>query len=206
MSEHFSQFKCKPVYVKFMDLRVGDEYIDEYDGGVSIEQVKERTETHLVAFDSQGESWFYDFATLSERLMTRGVLVIYREHQDVTLYRPVGDRELQLIKELGKFPPRLPDQLIFYPVTNERYAWEIAEGWNRKDGIHVVKFTVRGDVLAKYPVQTVGRSYHTEHWIPAEELEAFNAAILGPIEEIFKRLPDLYEEQVSQMLEAGVPE
>jgi hypothetical protein len=37
----------------------------------------------------------------------------------VTLYRPVGPKELDLIKASGwrEFPPRLPDQPIFYPVT-----------------------------------------------------------------------------------------
>ena len=44
------------------------------------------------------------------------------------LYRPVGTKELELIKESGYkgFPPRLPDQPIFYPVLNEQYATEIA--------------------------------------------------------------------------------
>ena len=39
----------------------------------------------------------------------------------VTLYRPVGPKELVLIEASGwrEFPPRLPDQPIFYPVTNE---------------------------------------------------------------------------------------
>jgi hypothetical protein len=44
------------------------------------------------------------------------------------LYRPVGSKELELIKESGysKFPPRLPEQPIFYPVMNEEYASHIA--------------------------------------------------------------------------------
>ena len=48
------------------------------------------------------------------------------------LYRPVGTAELELITESGftRFPPRLPEQPIFYPVLNERYAREIAERWN----------------------------------------------------------------------------
>jgi hypothetical protein len=35
-----------------------------------------------------------------------------------TLYRPVGQKELDLIRELeySAFPPRLPEQPIFYPV------------------------------------------------------------------------------------------
>ena len=41
-----------------------------------------------------------------------------------TLYRPVGPKELELIAASGyrEFPPRLPDQPIFYPVLNEEYA------------------------------------------------------------------------------------
>ena len=44
------------------------------------------------------------------------------------LYRPVGTKELDLIRESGwtRYPPRLPDQPIFYPVLNEEYAVEIA--------------------------------------------------------------------------------
>ena len=50
------------------------------------------------------------------------------------LYRPVGTRELKLIEEsnYSKFPPRLPEQPIFYPVLTEKYAVEIASGWNVK--------------------------------------------------------------------------
>ena len=36
----------------------------------------------------------------------------------------------------------------------------------------------------RYQVQTVGRSYHQEYWVPAEELEEFNRHILGRIEVI----------------------
>lgn len=34
-----------------------------------------------------------------------------------TLYRPIGPAELELIADAGfkKFPPRLPEQPIFYP-------------------------------------------------------------------------------------------
>ena len=50
------------------------------------------------------------------------------------LYRPVGTKELKLIQESDnrEFPPRLPEQPIFYPVLNEKYASEIASGWNVK--------------------------------------------------------------------------
>jgi hypothetical protein len=50
----------------------------------------------------------------------------------ITLLRPVGPVELRLIEEAGMaaFPPRLPEQPIFYPATSEEYAVKIARGWN----------------------------------------------------------------------------
>jgi len=104
----------------------------------------------------------------------------------VTLWRPVGPTELRLIAEAGHraFPPRLPEQPIFYPVLNEAYAVQIARDWNVKaDGAgYVTRFAVRRAFLAGYPVQQAGGRQHLEYWIPAEDLEAFNAAIVGPIE------------------------
>lgn len=104
----------------------------------------------------------------------------------VTLYRPVGPKELELIKASGwvAFPPRLPEQPIFYPVTNEAYAVQIARDWNVKESGagFVTKFEIDGDYLGRYSVQKVGGSIHTEYWIPAEDLENFNRHILGKIE------------------------
>jgi hypothetical protein len=98
----------------------------------------------------------------------------------------VGPEELALIEASGwkRFPPRLPEQPIFYPVCNEEYAREIAERWNvqASGSGFVTRFEVRTAVAARYPVQTVGRSYHQELWVPAEELDAFNDAIVGRIE------------------------
>lgn len=52
--------------------------------------------------------------------------------ETVTLWRPVGPHELALIEESGMktFPPRLPEQPIFYPVTTEDYAVKIARDWS----------------------------------------------------------------------------
>lgn len=49
-----------------------------------------------------------------------------------TLYRPVGPNELKKIEDSGwkKFPLRLLEQPIFYPVLNEEYAIQIARDWN----------------------------------------------------------------------------
>jgi hypothetical protein len=104
----------------------------------------------------------------------------------VTLWRPVGPEELALIEATGfrRFPPRLPEQPIFYPVCNERYAVEIAERWNTAaSGVgHVTRFDVRAEFLVAYTPQVVGAPHHEEYWIPAEALDAFNDAIVGCIE------------------------
>ena len=104
----------------------------------------------------------------------------------ITLWRPVGPKELELIAQSGMraFPPRLPDQPIFYPVLTEDYAVKIARDWNvpASGSGFVTRFKVRRDFIAKYEVQEAGGRSHLEYWIPAEELDAFNAAIVGPIE------------------------
>ena len=106
--------------------------------------------------------------------------------ETTTLYRPVGPKELELIEELGwlGFPPRLPEQPIFYPVLNEEYATEIARDWNVKasGAGFVTRFEVEKKYLERYPVQTVGAGRHQELWVPAEELEEFNRHIVGLIE------------------------
>jgi hypothetical protein len=104
----------------------------------------------------------------------------------VTLWRPIGPAELRLIEaaDFQGFPPRLPEQPIFYPVLNEDYAVQIARDWNVKaDGAgYVTRFAVRRDFLAAYQVQQAGGREHLEYWIPAEDLAAFNDAIVGSIE------------------------
>jgi hypothetical protein len=106
----------------------------------------------------------------------------------VTLYRPVGSEELVLIEATGfrAFPPRLPEQPIFYPVTKEEYAVQIARDWNTKNGQvgHVTRFEVSAEHLSRYDRKIVGGRVHEEFWVPAEELDAFNAAIIGMIEVI----------------------
>jgi hypothetical protein len=111
----------------------------------------------------------------------------------VTLWRPVGPAELALIEASGmtSFPPRLPEQPIFYPVTTEYYAIKIARDWNvPADGKgYVTRFSVRNDFLERYEVQDAGGRAHREYWIPAEDLAAFNAAIVGRIE-VVKTFPE----------------
>ena len=110
-----------------------------------------------------------------------------------TLYRPTGPEELALVRESGftKWPPRLPEQPIFYPVTNEQYAIEIARDWNVKaSGVgFVTRFHVRTEFMSRYAVQKVGGAHHTEWWVPAEELAEMNQNIVGPIEVIAEFRP-----------------
>jgi hypothetical protein len=115
------------------------------------------------------------------------------EIETATLYRPVGPEELELIKQANwsAFPPRLPEQPIFYPVLNEEYARRIARDWNVKasGAGFVTKFEVERDYLNQFEVQTVGGSEHTEYWIPAERLAEFNQRIVGKIE-VIAEFPD----------------
>lgn len=110
--------------------------------------------------------------------------------ETITLYRPTGPNELELVKANGykSWPPRLPEQPIFYPVTNEEYAKEIAIQWNIKQSGtgYVTRFEVKKSFMDSYEVQQVGSSYHQEWWIPAEELETLNDNIVGSIEVIGK--------------------
>ena len=104
------------------------------------------------------------------------------------LFRPVGQRELDLIREseFTAFPPRLREQAIFYPVLNEEYANQIARDWDAKRNLnkvgYVTRFRVRNEYLKRHEIQTVGGSVHQEYWIPAEELAEFNQNIVGRIE------------------------
>jgi len=106
----------------------------------------------------------------------------------ITLYRPAGPEEVELVKNSGfrRWPPRLPMQPIFYPVTNERYAVEIASRWNVKDsGVgYVARFEVCASYMSRYEIQIVGSAHHAEWWVPAEDLESLNDNFVGKIEVI----------------------
>jgi hypothetical protein len=110
------------------------------------------------------------------------------EKEIITLYRPTGPEELELVKQSGfkRFPPRLPGQPFFYPVANEEYARQIATQWNVKErGVgYITRFTVRKSFIDLYQVQKVGGTIHTEWWIPSEDLEELNDSIVGQIEVI----------------------
>ena len=103
------------------------------------------------------------------------------------LYRPVGSKELELIKKSNyrRFPPRLVEQPIFYPVLNEQYATEIASSWNVKYNEdhrgYVTKFEVDDQYCRQFEVHQVGGPHHKELWVPAEKLDEFNEHIIGEI-------------------------
>ena len=84
-------------------------------------------------------------------------------NQLIVLYRPTGTAELELVKRSGfsRWPPRLPEQPIFYAVTNEEYAAQIASQWNIPDqgADYVTRFSVRKSFMEGYPVHKVGNTY-----------------------------------------------
>ena len=106
----------------------------------------------------------------------------------IILYRPTGPKELDLVAASGyrRWPPRLAEQPIFYPVTNEEYAKEITIKWNvPASGVgYVTRFQVRKIFIEQYQIQRVGGKQHIEWWIPAEDLEKLNDNIVGFIEVI----------------------
>lgn len=105
--------------------------------------------------------------------------------ETTTLWRPTGPEELALVEASGwrEWPPRLPEQPIFYPVLNEDYAIRIARDWNvRASGVgYVTRFAVERDFLTRYPVRQAGGETILELWVPAEELPEFNRHIVGRI-------------------------
>ena len=110
---------------------------------------------------------------------------------NVTLYRPVGCKELALIEatHMKAFPPRLVWQPIFYPVLDRDYARQIARDWNTADDASgfagfVTRFQIPEAYFQQFEVQNVGSAHHNELWVPAEDLETFNGKLIGTIEVI----------------------
>ncbi|WP_405010792.1 hypothetical protein [Kitasatospora sp. NBC_01539] len=106
--------------------------------------------------------------------------------ETTTLWRPTGPTELALVEAAGwrAWPPRLPEQPIFYPVLNEDYAVRIARDWNvpASGAGFVTRFEVESAYLARFPVRQVGGETVLELWVPAEELAEFNRHIVGTID------------------------
>jgi hypothetical protein len=114
--------------------------------------------------------------------------------ETLTLWRPTGPEELELLRASGweTWPPRLPDQPIFYPVLNEQYAIMIARDWNvPASGVgYVTRFEVDREFASRYPVRQAGGRDILELWVPAEELDEFNRHIIGLIEVVHEFRPD----------------
>ena len=104
----------------------------------------------------------------------------------ITVYRPTGPIELNLVRQSGckRWPPRLPEQPIFYGVTNAAYAQQIATQWNiPASGVgFVTRFEVRQSFMDRFQLHQVGGANHPEWWIPAEDLDELNENIVGLIE------------------------
>jgi hypothetical protein len=106
----------------------------------------------------------------------------------IHLYRPVGLKEFDLIKQSDckEFPKRLPDQPIFYPVLTYEYAELIISNWNINEkfagyaGV-ITKFDVDLEFIKKYKVEIAGGPTLQELWIPSEELRELNNNIVPPI-------------------------
>ena len=105
------------------------------------------------------------------------------------LWRPVGRNELKKIQVSGMraFPPRLPEQPIFYPVLTFGYAEKIARDWNSVRENHgyvgfVVSFDIDDEYVAGFQKEVAGGRECQELWVPAEELDNFNHHIQGMIE------------------------
>jgi hypothetical protein len=118
-----------------------------------------------------------------------------------TLWRPTGPAEWDLVERSGfrAWPPRLPEQPIFYPVLNEEYAAKIARDWNvPASGVGIVtRFEIETEYLDRFPVQQAGGQTILEYWIPAEQLDEFNAHLVGPIVEVVR-----FEKQGDDVIEA----
>lgn len=69
-------------------------------------------------------------------------------------------------------------------MLTEEYAVKIARDWNvpASGSGYVTRFQVKRSFIDRYECQEAGGRSHLEYWIPAEDLTAFNAAIVGPIE------------------------
>jgi hypothetical protein len=160
---------------------------------ISLDDAKTRLHASPVWAD-QAPQWEALHAELEEVFARETDATGRVSHMDspsatITLFRPVGSRELALIAEsdFRAFPPRLTFQPIFYPVLTEAYAIEIARDWNTKDEASdyqgfVLRFAVDAAFASRYPTRTAGAKRHQELWIPAQDLEEFNQHIVGRIE------------------------
>lgn len=127
------------------------------------------------------------------------------------LFRPVGVAELELIAASGwrSFPPRLEGQPYFYPVLNREYAEQIARDWNTGDPASgfagfVTEFELDDSLAAHYERHVVGGQQHEELWVPAGELDRFNAHVRGSIRVVAAHYGNRY--QGAESSSTGLPD
>lgn len=85
------------------------------------------------------------------------------------LFRPTGAGELAPVEASGwrAWPPRLPDQPIFYPVLSVDDAEKIARDWNStgrppaNEG-SATRFEIDEATARRYPPQLAGGRAHRE--------------------------------------------
>jgi len=85
---------------------------------------------------------------------------------------------------MRRWPPRLPEQPIFYPVLNQLYAATIARDWNAQSPSqagYVTRFDVADSFASQFPRQIVGGREHEELWVPAERMGELNDGLIGSI-------------------------
>ena len=102
------------------------------------------------------------------------------------LWRPVELHEMAKVFEAGMkgFPPRLPEQSIFYPVLVQECADQTAATWNTKEEPfvgYVIEMEILDEYGARFTPQTVGSAIHRELWVPSEELAEFNNQLTKPV-------------------------
>jgi len=109
--------------------------------------------------------------------------------QTTVLYRPTGQKELDLIKKSGfrAFPPHLEGQTIFNFLLNEEYATFIARECNANNAFsgytgYVLRLSVRTDFLVQFEIQKEASAIALEYGIPADRIMQFNENIVGMIE------------------------
>jgi hypothetical protein len=71
-------------------------------------------------------------------------------------------------------------------VLSEKYATRIAREWNvpASGAGFVTRFEIETAFVARYEIREAGGQRYQEYWIPADDLDAFNRAIVGTIEVI----------------------
>ncbi|HWS36466.1 MAG TPA: ADP-ribosylation/crystallin J1 [Actinoplanes sp.] len=106
--------------------------------------------------------------------------------ETTALWRPAGPRELDLIRASGwrRWPPVPLERLYFYPILSESFAVTGAQHWTSSDsGVrYVLRIHVETDFVGRYSTRSFGGSAAPMLWVPAEDMDEFNAHVVGLIE------------------------